>query len=51
MKYRKKDNVIQSGYISYLIQYKLFIFWFNYQYFATRNSRDFYLNKLQNETN
>jgi len=51
MKYRKKEKVRQSGFISYLIQYKWFIFWFNYKSFMSREIRDIYLNKLQNETN
>lgn len=46
MEYRKKEYVRQSGFIFYLIQYKWFIFWFNYKSFSSRQSRDIYLHEL-----
>jgi len=51
MEYRKKETVRQSGFISYIIQYKRLMFWINYQSFTNRQSRDIYFNKLQNESN
>ncbi len=46
MKYRRKDTVMRTGKISYLIQVRRFFFWFRYNSFATRRERDAYFDLL-----